>query len=243
MSYEHLEESVFSILRRYWSRREYIDPQGKRRTAEPRVIFLDAETAPFEDSDILTNERILAIAVAKRVSGNFMSNTGIEVKSWLLKDDSDQDEYRLLENFNDALRPEPLAVLGYGIKDYDLPLLSIKMKRYDPDIMDVKLRFPFVKKLWHIINMLERAVHLDLMTRLRFKFKKRGFDEIIDHPAFQNMPLRRIKHPVPPEGASRGRYMYRLWKEKRESVKELVESHVHDLLLVAERCFSIKEQI
>jgi len=192
------------------------------------VICLDLETAPFRNADILTNERILAIAIAKRESEN-----SIDIKSWLLEEDSDEGEYKLLEKFNNDLTPEPLVVIGYGIRDYDIPLLAIKMKRYDPEITSVKERMPKVKKLWHIINLLERAVHIDLMTRFRFELKTSGFDELLDYKEFFSLPLKRIKHP-PPQGKTLGEYMYELWKERPEEVRTLVESHVHDMLLITE---------
>jgi len=237
VSYERLEEEVSCLLRRYWTKRLYRDPQGRTRIAEPRVISLDIESAPFKDTDFLTNERILAIAIARRTSGRLASSEGVEVKSWLLKEDSDEGEYSLLEEFNEGLRPEPLAVVGYGIRDYDLPLLSLKMKRYDASVEEVRLRIPGVKKLWHIINTLERAVHLDLMIRLRHKLGKMKFDELLDHQIFSHLPLRRMKHPIPPEGISRGEHFYTIWKEKPEMLKALAEAHAHDVLLIAEHEF------
>ena len=240
MSYERLEVEISNVLRKYWTRRVYTDPQGQKRTAEPRVISLDIESAPLKDTDFLTNERILAIAIAKRVSGEFMSENGVEVKSWLLDEDSDKGEYKLLEDFSKGLKPEPLAVIGYGIRDYDLPLLSIKMKRYDPDIAIVRSRIPTVRKLWPIINMLERAVHLDLMTRLRFELKVSGFDEILDYQKFSHLPLRRIKHAILPKGKSRGEHSCAIWREKPEEIKTLVEAHAHDILLITEYEFFFK---
>lgn len=236
MSYERFEEEIGRVLRKHWTKRDYIDPQGQKRTAEPRIISLDMETAPSR-GEFLTNERILAIAIAKRVSGEFMSDEGIEVKSWLLSKDSDEREYTLLENFDKGLKPRPLATIGFGIKGYDLPLLSIKMQRYNPEIATVKLRIPAVKKLWSIIDMLERAVHLDLVIRLRFKLGVSKFDEVLDHEGFLHLPLRKVKHPTLPEGVSLGEYGYTIWREKPEDIKTLVEAHAHDVFLIAEHEF------
>jgi DNA polymerase elongation subunit (family B) len=207
---------------------------GRKKIAESRVISLDMETALFRERDFLTNERILAIAVARRIENKLGGSRGIEVKSWLLKEGSDIGEYKLLEELNEALKPEPLGVVGYGIRDYDLPLLSIKMKRYDPEIEDVKQRIPQAKKLWHVINMLERAIHIDFMTRFRHKLKVKGFDDLLEHPEFSKLPLKKVKHPSPLKSETKGELMYKLWREKPEELKSLVEAHVHDALLIAE---------
>ena len=239
MSYETVESELFELLKNkgWWTKRRYVDPQGVERTAYPRVIFMDVESAPCKPEDFLTNERILAIGVARREYGEFGSDEGIKINSWLLKKDSDEDEYNLLEKFNNELKPEPLAVIGYGIRDYDLPLLSIKMKRYDPDIRSVKEAHPHFKKLWHIINLLERSIPIDLMTRLRFQLKVKGFDELAKHEKFSHLPLMRIEHPVSSERQSLGKAMYNLWKTEPEKVRALVSAHVHDLLLITESLF------
>jgi len=241
VSYENLEKDIVRVLRKYWTKRVYKDPFGKERTAMPRVISLDMETAPLKDMDFLTNERILAIAIARRISGRFGTSKGIEVKSLILKGNSDREEYLLLREFNELLKPEPLAVIGHGIRDYDLPLLSIKMKRYDPDVEEVKLQIPKieVEKLWHIINILQRAVPLDLMIRLRHKLKTGKFDDIVENPKYSLLPLKRVKHPAPRKGETAGETILRTWKEDPEGLKKLVEAHVHDILLIAEHEFFV----
>jgi hypothetical protein len=162
-----------------------------------------------------------------------MSAKGIEVRSWILNKDLDEEEYKLLKDFNEGLTPEPLGVIGYGIRDYDLPLLSIKMKRYDPSITGRQ-----TTPLWHIINMLERAIHLDLMIRLRFELKltvPSKFDDIIKNPKFATLPIRRIEYPVLSKEISKGEYMYNIWKRNPEDLKMLVETHAYNILLIAEK--------
>lgn len=236
-SYEEIEGLLGSLLRGCWVRRSYLH-RGEEKIAKPRVVSLDMETAPFKDTDFLTNERILTIGVARRVSGNFGEGEGVEVRSFLLQGDSDLEEYRLLEELDRTLSreiwSEPLGVVGYGIRDYDMPLLSIKMKRYDPKVEEVRRRLPSIKKLWHIINMLERAIHLDLMNRFRFALGTGEFEQLVEHPKFLKLPLKRIKHPIPPEGRTKGELMYTLWKEKPEKLQLLVEAHAYDILLITE---------
>lgn len=238
MCYELIEEVLGDLLRGYWiwAERKCVI-KGGERTIRSGVVALDLESAPFKDNDLLTNERILAIAIAKRIGGELASSEGVEVKSLLLEDDSDSSEYELLEQFNEWLVSEPLIVTGYGIRDYDVPLLSIKMKRYDPDIRENKLRLPFLRKLWHIINLLERAVHLDLMTRIRFEFdipRGLGFDKVLDY-YFPDLPLKRVKRQEPLEkGMTKGEHSYYIWKNEPKKLKELVESHAHDSLLITE---------
>jgi len=233
VSYEQIEEELAKVLRRFWIKREYVDPQGRRQTAEPRVVSLDMETSPLEEADHLTNERILTIAIAKRVSGELMSKEGVEVESLVLEEDSDRGEYKLLKEFNELLKPEPLGVVGYGIRGYDLPLLSIKMERYDP-AFGGRLGIPSVEKLWHIINTLERAVHLDLAIGLRFKLKVSEFDMVLNHPKLVQLPLRKVKHPPRPKHMTPGMHSYNLWKAQPKLLKELAEAHAYNVLLIAE---------
>lgn len=235
VSYEIIEKSLPLVLKREcWTRRTYFHC-GEEKIAESRVISLDMETAPFRDIDFLTNERILAIAIARRMGGKFGESEGVEVKSWLLEEDSDASEYELLRKFNEALKPEPLGVVGYGIRVYDLPLLSIKMKRYDPQIKDVKRRIPQAEKLWHIINMLERSIYVDFMTRFRHTLGvKGGFDNLLEHQKFSQLPLRRVKHPIHPQRKTKGEWSYTLWKERPEELKSLVEAQAHDALVITE---------
>jgi hypothetical protein len=69
MNYEQIEEEVSRFLKKYWIRRGYTH-LGKEKIADSRVVSLDIESSPIKDSDFLTNERILAIAIARRLSGD-----------------------------------------------------------------------------------------------------------------------------------------------------------------------------
>jgi DNA polymerase elongation subunit (family B) len=97
------------------------------RKERHRVITLDVETRiPVRDM-FLTGERILSVSLARRVSGEFMSGEGISVKTIFLDDEGEESEKELLTKLNEDLSEiKPLGVVGYGIRQYDIPLLVIK---------------------------------------------------------------------------------------------------------------------
>ncbi len=124
-----------------------------------KVISLDLETKLMDPNEFLTNEPILSISFARRRSGKPMTGDAIEVKTLFLESEEDGSEKKLLEEFDRELETiKPLGVVGYGIRNYDITLLSIKKTRY-------KLQQP----PWKLIDMLESAVHIDIYHVLKYK--------------------------------------------------------------------------
>ena len=205
MRYEELQLRLMRMLKPFWS----------------RVISLDIETH-VSNEQFLTNERILSISFARRISGNFMNAHSIEVKTLFLNGENDESEKRLLEIFNDELgKIKPLGVLGYGLRQYDIPLLIIKKQHYG-------------LLLWKLIDTTESAVSVDLYHLLKYK-RYRKLDEVIDSTEFMRLPLKRTKTLVPKDRKKKGREIYRLWKENRDKFRMYCEGDVHDILLIAEK--------
>lgn len=205
MKYEDFQLQLMRGLQPFWK----------------RVIFLDLETHVI-NQQYLTNERILSISMARRVSGKFTTAEGIDVKTLFLERESDAAEKTLLEHFNVELgKIKPLGVIGYGIRQYDIPLLILKKQHYRA-------------LLWKLIDMTESAVHIDLYHILKYK-RYRKLKEAITAPEFQALPLKRTKELVPQARNGKGQEVYRLWQEDREKLQQYGEGDVHDTLLIAEK--------
>lgn len=209
MLYEELQIEVLRLLSSSWS----------------RVISFDVETHVLDLSGFLKNERVLSISFARRVSGRFMDEHGIEVKTLFLDEDSDNSEVKLITNLDNVLSMiKPLCVIGYGLRQYDIPLLCIKKQHYN-------------LRLWKLIDMCESAAHIDLYHLLKYKRYKK-LDDALASQEFSHLPLKKTKGLVPTDREAKGKEIYRLWKEDREKLREYAEGEVHDMLLIAEKISS-----
>ena len=208
MFYEDFQLTLLEFLKPHWK----------------RVIFLDLETHVIDDN-FLSNERILSISYARRVSDNFLDSEGIEVTTLILDHDDDESEISLLNKLNDEIgKIRPLGVIGYGIRFYDIPLLTLKKERH-----------PI--KLWKVIDMLESACHVDLYHILKQKGYRKLY-EAINSNEFKELPLLRNKNIVPRSGEEKAKEIYRLWKEDRNNLEKYNKGDVHDTLLIAENFLS-----
>jgi len=210
--YEELNARLLLLLKDLWN----------------RVIFLDMET-DVRDENFLRNERILLISMARRVSG-YLSLNGVEVKSFVLESYSDSGEFELLVKFDRELsKIRPLAVVGFGLRSYDIPLLAIKKERYNGH-----------RNLWKIVDLVEQALHIDLCHILRYYFQVKRFEEIYLHEDFSDLPLRRAKSMVSDlSRTEKGHHIYNLWVRDKEKLREYCEGEVFDMLLVTERLIEL----
>jgi DNA polymerase elongation subunit (family B) len=195
------------------------------RKERHRVITLDVEThIPVRDM-FLTGERILSVSLARRVSGEFMSGEGISVITIFLDDEGEESEKELLTKLNEALSEiKPLGVVGYGIRQYDIPLLVIKKERYYKRCN---------LSLWGIVDATESAAVIDLYHILKYRGYKK-LEEVLSSQEFAHLPFKRTKHLVSADREKKREEVYRLWKEDRKTLREYSEGEVHDLLLIAE---------
>ena len=206
MLYEELQIKLLKLLRGSWD----------------RVISLDMETHVLDPSHFLKGERILSISLARRTSRNFMEEDGIEIITLFLDEENDDSEKELLRSLDRELSAiEPLGVIGYGLRQYDIPLLIMKKQHY-------KLL------LWNLIDMTESAVHIDLYHLLKYKGYKK-LDQALSSQEFACLPLKRTRDILPTDRTKKGEEVYRLWKENREELKKYAEGEVHDILLIAEK--------
>lgn len=203
MYYEELQVELLKFLKDHWG----------------RVISFDMETHVPDPDHFLTDERILSVSLARRV----MEENGIEVKTLFLQKEDDDSEKELLRELDGVLSAiKPLGVVGYGLRNYDIPLLVMRKERYKPPV------------LWKLIDMIESAVHVDLYHLLKRK-GYRKLNEALTSSEFGQLPLKRVVDIIPTDRVEKGKEIFRLWKENREELKKYSEGEVHDMLLIAEK--------
>lgn len=215
-TYEEFNAQLLLLLRGIWD----------------RVIFLDMET-DVRGENFLRDERILLISIGRCIS-KCLSSDGIKIKSFILESDSDDRELELLVKFNEELRRlRPLAVVGFGIRSYDIPLLAMKKQKY------VNRR----EYLWKIVDLVEQALHIDLCHMLRYYCNIKRFDEVYSHEYFSGLPFKRAKCLVTNMSRyEKGNYIFDLWIRDKEKLQNYCEGEVFDMILVTEKLIELLER-
>lgn len=140
-----------------------------------------------------------------------MERNGIELKTIFLGNEDDESEKALLKNLDLELSAiKPLGVIGYGLRQYDIPLLVMKKQHYN-------------LLLWKLIDMTESAIHVDLYHLLKYKRYKK-LDQALSSPEFAHLPLKRTHNILPTDRTEKGREVYRLWRENREELKNTLKA-------------------
>ncbi|MEM0350058.1 MAG: ribonuclease H-like domain-containing protein [Candidatus Caldarchaeum sp.] len=185
-----------------------------------RVISLDFETYVVENR-FLNDEKILSVSFARRVSGKTMQAEGIEVKSNVLNKEDKDSEKQMLDWLDEELgKINPLGVVGYMLRAYDIPLLIMKKERNKVE------GSPY----WKIIDLTENAVHVDLYHLLR----DRGYNNLYDaiSSLSQNLPLKKVEDYLSQNREMKGKAVKELWE--KGALKEYNEGHAYNMLLIAE---------
>lgn len=199
-----------------------------------RIVALDLETRIEDKSDFLTNEIILGVSIARR---NPFSK--IEKKIIILNEETEESEYILLEELSQILLDwKPLVIVGYGCRDYDLPLLAMKKQK-------LKLE---KRSIWGISNILNGSIHIELSDLSRYLFTKkfgeprkyRSMAYVMKHKHFQDIPFIDTKSEFELSFEEKGKQIYESWKMKDSKFKNYLEAEAHDQLLIAEKIFSTK---
>lgn len=208
-----------------------------------RAISLDIEI----DLGILYGKKSfpLSVTIARRTRNE------IEVRSFVLEEETPEDEIRMLGDFGVALEEiKPLTVIGFYSGEFDLPVLSLKLREMEARAREQKKQRPSC--YWPIRELVTRAYMLDICDPVRFELARHDkatpkfvkLEHAISHKRFQHLCFMKTKHLVTSRmnqngGEIKSKYevIYDLWKNDRKSFEQYVKGDVHDTLLIAEDLF------
>ncbi|MDG7051927.1 MAG: hypothetical protein JRN19_05695 [Nitrososphaerota archaeon] len=223
MNYDDLQRAVIDYLR--------------RNDAWNRVVSLDIEASLETPYD--PGRAMLSLSVARRGAG------GIEVSNFIVKEETEEQEFEdIFSRFGPYCEQNrPLVLLGYGISDFDLPILSVKMR-----LLDERFRKDgkYLSGYWALRDTLRRAYIIDLIDPVRFEIAKvdrapphfLSLEAAIQHERFHGLPFRNAKHVVSDlmkeRQLNKWEAIHYLWMNDRERFREYIEGDVYDTLLLAE---------
>lgn len=212
-----------------------------RNRAWNRAISLDLEA----DLETLNDPKklMLSLSVASR------NGDKIEVRNFILDEETEAGETAVIGQFGEYCQEtRPLLVTGYGITDFDLPVLLLKMRQLD---IKFKKERTYTPGHWAFRDTLRRAYFLDMVDPVRFEIGRADntspkfvdLETAISHKRFQHLPFRNTKHIVSDLEEklklNKWEVIYQLWKSRNESedFKQYIEGDVHDSLLLTEELF------
>lgn len=228
MNYDDLQITVVEYL--------------QRNQAWSRAITLDIEA----DLEILKDPSriILSLSAANR------NVNEIEINNFILDGETEEQEIDIFYKFADYCQEKrPLLVIGYGITDFDLPILLLKMRQFDNKF---KKEGRYVPSYWAFRDTLRRGYFLDLVDPVRFEIgrvdnsspKFVSLEKALSHSRFQHLPFKNTKGIVSDleNGTGRNKWevIHHLWKNQRSEFIKYIEGDVHDAHLLAEEIFGIK---
>lgn len=196
-----------------------------------RVLSIDLETIIRNQSDFLTDERIIAVSMS------YLDKGTMKTDLLLARDDSKQEEDRLLEQLNSFVQLfRPTLIIGYNQTGYDLPLLWLKMRKR-----------PYSKQLWDLKYYLSVSYCLDMMPvisdflgSLDGDYKYRKLSEVVKNDSFAHLPLERKKELVLKDGKNIGEVIEELWRSGSQDFVEYCRGDTRDVLSIFVDIFKIK---
>jgi len=213
-----------------------------------RVISIDLETKVIDQQYLSgkNEERILAIGIARRIDNNPINldemkeneteklKNGIETKVLFLEDDTNEEaEINLLMDFCEELeRIKPLAVIGYGVRNYDIPLLAVKKQYYGKNYKQYFLKNLF----WKLVDLVESAILIDLHPLLKSLYGVRKLEDIVRTDKFNKLKpfFEETKMLFPQKGEEKAKEIYNAWRHEREKLKRYLEGDCIIPLIIAE---------
>jgi len=194
-----------------------------------RIIAFDFETKVLQETDFLSNETILGINVARRLSSDELEKT-----SFILEEETLASQFKLLKQFSDLLLIwKPLVIVGYGIRFYDQPLLAIKNQ----------LCLSHNQNAYGIKNVVNGAIFIELadlstyvlLKNYNEKRKYMKMTEIMQHKHFSNLPFIKTKEFYSNSFNDKGKRIYEDWKNKDRKFLDYLDGEAYNQLLIAER--------
>jgi len=192
-----------------------------------RILSLDLETKVLSPENFLTGESLLAVSLAYQDGGK------IHTRVLMAERDDAESERKMLSELDSFLRDlRPLVIVGYNNTGYDLPLLTLKVRRSP---------VPF----WAVKDMLSRSFPLDMMHVVKFEIASydrsvptvMSLEKVLRHPRFANLPLSNGKELINVEGVDKGQVIYDLWKNQRGIFEKYSESDAKDVLTIFNHLF------
>jgi len=198
-----------------------------------RIIALDFETKVLSKNEFLTNEMILGVSLARR-----NKDGKIDYPYYILDNENLDAELSLLEKMDVILGNwNPLVIVGYGFRTYDIPLLAIKSQRCRNN----------GQNFWKISNALNGAIHIELSDLVRYLLEQKLGEsrkylkmiEILKHPSFSDLPFIKTKELIDSSKEKKGVEIYESWKNKDSKFSLYLETESYNLILITERIMEI----
>ena len=206
-----------------------------------RAVSLDVESKILSTKEFLTGERLLGVGIARR----FFSR--VDTQQFWTEDDSDEKEFLMLEQLGNALSEwRPIALIGYNIAGYDIPILSIKLKQWSDWMAEHRVA-QFPRGYWGLKDAVTLCALVVVQQPVRFEVAKfdnttakyLSLENTIAHDRFSKLPFKKSKNAVHDDKLGKGEKIHQMWKEKDPLLKAYLEGDVHDTLLLAEELWNV----
>lgn len=196
------------------------------------VLSIDLETLIRNQSDFLTDERIIAISLT-------YYNTDLETELYIAKNDSREEEDRLLDLLDAFVANfQPGIIIGYNQSGYDIPLLRLKMRKRS-----------YARQLWNLKYSLSVAYCLDMMpviadylSAIDGDYRYRKLSEVVTHDSFSALALDRKKEVVIREDRNIGEVIEELWRSGSSDFIEYCRGDTRDIFSIFMDIFRAKVQ-
>jgi|YelNatPaOPRAMG01_1025707.scaffolds.fasta_scaffold02921_8 DNA polymerase elongation subunit (family B) len=187
----------------------------------PRIISLDLETLIEKNDDFLNDERIIAVSLS-------YGSTPVKTKVFVADDDSKSSELKILRDMDKFLGEyQPNVIIGYNHSGYDIPLIQSKLRKLS-----------YSDQLWNFKYYAGTAIVTDMMYIIAEDleavedYRIRKLRDVVVHPRYSGLELRRKKDHVILEGMTVGQAIKHLWLQDRAKFLEYCEGDTEDVLKI-----------
>ena len=203
-------------------------------------IDIEADLATLDEPSKI----LLSVSMARR------TNERIEIKKFILNEETTTDEVRILGELGTEFQQiKPLVLIGFNISRFDLLVLGLKMRQLDNLFKQQRKYEPWY---WALREALGGSYVLDMIDHTRFEIAKHDktspkfvqLETAIAHPRFKHLTFKSTKRIVSSrmsadQGHTKLDVIHDLWKNDRQLFEQYIEGDVHDTLLIAEDLFCL----
>lgn len=205
-------------------------------------IDIEGDLATLDDPTKL----LLSLSIARRTNG------GIKIKNFVLNEETNADEVRTFRELGTEFQQiEPLILIGFNIRRFDLLIFGLKLRRLDNMFKQGRNYEPWY---WALRDAFGGSCILDMIDPIRFEVAKHDktrpkfvqLETAIAHPRFRRLTFRNTKNIVSSRmkadpSLTKWDVIHDLWKNDRKLFEQYIEGDVHDTLLIAEDIFCSKQ--